>query len=216
MYYVAFVAGLMGSLHCAGMCGPIALALPYKGSIIWLYHLGRIMSYSLVGALFGYAGEGLIFVGFQQWVSIGAGLLMLLFLWMPRKGWGWVEIWNQQLFWLFGQFLGRRDAKAAWAVGVLNGFLPCGLVYTAALGAISLAHIWQGSVFMACFGLGTVPMMAALSGKHKFLSPQMRQYFRKSVPVFVSALACLLILRGMGLGIPFLSPEFAQSSSSCH
>ncbi len=216
MLYVAILTGLMGSLHCAGMCGPIALALPYRGGVLFFYHFGRVLTYGLIGALFGYAGEGLIFVGMQQWVTILAGVMMLAFFWLPNLNGGVASLWTQKLTGLFGSFFARRDASGALMVGVLNGMLPCGLVYTAALGAVSLAHIWEGALFMVFFGLGTLPMMAAFSFKRKWVTPQMRQYFRKAMPVFVTCLGILLIMRGLGLGIPILSPAFAQTGASCH
>ncbi len=216
MMVVGFLTGLMGSLHCAGMCGPIALALPYRGWRVGLYHLGRILTYGLIGLLFGYAGEGLFFVGMQQYLSIAAGLVMIGVYWFPEVISGPSARWSAALTRLFGGYFQRRDAWAAFSVGVLNGLLPCGLVYTAALGAVSLAHIWQGGLFMLFFGLGTIPMMATFSLHHQLLTPARRKKMRLALPVFVTVLGVLLVMRGLNLGIPVISPRLDAQGAVCH
>jgi len=92
-------------------------------------------------------------------------------------------------------------------IGFLNGFLPCGLVYMAIFGAIATGNALQGSLYMALFGLGTIPLMTSAIYLGNFLNVQVRQRIRKAIPVFVAVIAGLFILRGLGLGIPYVSPK---------
>ena len=90
--------------------------------------------------------------------------------------------------------------------GIVNGFLPCGFVYVALAGAITTGGAASGALYMFLFGLGTTPIMFATSLVGKFLSATLKQKMNKLIPVFAIILAIIFILRGLSLGIPFLSP----------
>ena len=226
-----FTLGLIGSLHCVGMCGPLALALPvqylYKSQrafAIVLYQVGRVITYSTLGLIFGLAGRQVYLAGFQQWFSIGMGMLIIFLLiqyWIFRRN-ARPALLNS--FYLGVQrvmikILKTRGASSFLFFGTANGLLPCGMVYIALAGALVTTAVHQSVLFMAMFGLGTVPAMTAVSLFRQFFSVRVRNSFRRIVPVFVTVMAVLLILRGMNLGIPFISPVLPSSSQaavSCH
>lgn len=214
-YWAAFSMGLLGSLHCAGMCAPIALALPYPEQSSWgrlryvlLYNAGRLVTYSLLGLIFGLLGKGLFLAGWQQAISLVMGLILLLaslsFINPERSLMGNARI-AQAYLWLkqqLGKRLKNSGATSVFAVGLLNGMLPCGLVYLAIIGAVTAEHSWQGMFYMASFGLGTFPLMVAVVWSGQWLKPGARRAFTRFYPVFLFALAVLLIWRGLLLQIP--------------
>jgi uncharacterized protein len=226
-----FTLGLIGSLHCVGMCGPLALALPaqylygsQKAFAIVLYQVGRVITYSTLGLIFGLAGRQVYLAGFQQWFSIGMGILMIFLLiqyWIFRKN---VRPALLNSFYLGVQqvmikILKTRGVFSFLLFGMANGLLPCGMVYIALAGALVTTIVPASVLFMAMFGLGTVPAMAAISFFGQYFGLKVRNSFRRIVPVFVAAIAVILILRGMNLGIPFISPLLPLSSPaavSCH
>lgn len=216
----ALSLGLLGSFHCVGMCGPIALALPVqnlsradKFFSVLLYNLGRAFTYALFGLLFGLLGQGLFMGGFQQLVSVMLGTLILisvLYSYFFHKGlfqWHALNAFVLHMKNSFGALFRQRSAGAMFLIGLLNGLLPCGLVYVAIAGAIASGHYAYGAAFMFVFGLGTLPMMLSLSLFGQFLQVKYRNLVRRSVPVFVSLMAVLMILRGLNLGIPYISPK---------
>ncbi len=223
-FLTAFILGLVGSLHCAGMCGPLALALPVSsgGPRRFLlsrlaYNVGRVLTYCVLGALFGLVGKSLVVIGLQRWTSIALGLLLLVGLFSSRR----LSLWKP-VAWLLESLkrrmaflLQRRSTFSLGFLGALNGLLPCGLVYVACAGATASGSSGAGAAYMTAFGLGTVPMLLAISFSDRLVPVVWRGHLRKVVPLAVCLLASLLILRGMGLGIPYLSPDLA-GPSCCH
>jgi uncharacterized protein len=221
--WTAFLLGLVGSLHCAGMCGPLALALPPSGnagSTCLLgriaYNFGRIITYCVLGLVFGLIGKSLTLVGIQRWASIALGVALLVELFASRKlilGRPFVAI----VAWLkirMSVLLQQRSARSLLVLGLLNGLLPCGLVYVACAGAAATGGLVSGVLFMAAFGVGTVPMMLALSLSGKLVPVRLRLKLLKAVPVAVGLLAVLLILRGLSLGIPYISPDLSAAGAA--
>jgi uncharacterized protein len=226
-----FMLGLIGSLHCVGMCGPLALALPiqylYKSQRAFanvLYQLGRVITYSTLGLLLGLVGRQVYLAGLQQWFSIGMGILIIFLLiqyWIFRRN---VRPALLNTFYLGVQrvmikILKTRGTTAFLFFGMANGLLPCGMVYIALAGALVTTAVHESVLFMAMFGLGTVPAMIAISFFGQYFGLKVRNSFRRIVPAFVMAMAVILILRGMNLGIPFISPLLPSSSPaavSCH
>lgn len=220
MWWTAFLIGLAGSAHCVGMCGPLALALPgrNRGRLsIWLgstlYNIGRILTYMLIGAIFGFAGRKLYFAGLQKWTAIIAGIVMILMVLLPmlfsRAG-AWNGIFTRGANTLIGRFrkLFKSGNKASLiGIGLLNGLLPCGLVYVAVAGAIHTKSVGEGAIYMLAFGLGTFPMMMAVSLAGSMISLRMRAFVNKIAPYVVMLLGVLFIVRGLALGIPYLSPK---------
>ena len=221
----SFFLGLLGSLHCAGMCGPLALAIPGVGTTSWTqtagrlaYNGGRIVTYTGIGVMVGALGQGIAWAGWQRGVSIAAGIVLLLAVGMSSR-WFAGGSAITAVAWLkrgFGRLLNRRTLGAVFLLGVLNGFLPCGLVYAAALTTVAADHWAQGGAMMATFGLGTVPMLFAISVVGPRLQAAMRFKLQRLVPVSLMLVGALLILRGLALGIPYLSPEAAGCCPNCH
>ncbi len=220
MLYTALIFGLLGSFHCVGMCGPIAFLLPVdrsnnlkKVGQIFLYHFGRILAYSILGLVFGLVGKSLNLFGFQQQLSIIIGVLMLLVIFLPNKTFNKYNF-SKPLYKVIskvksalGKELKKKTPDTFLTIGFLNGFLPCGLVYMAVFGAIASGNALQGSLYMALFGLGTIPLMTSAIYLGNFLNGQVRQRIRRAIPVLVVIIGCLFIVRGLGLGIPYLSPK---------
>jgi sulfite exporter TauE/SafE len=222
--WTAFLLGLVGSLHCAGMCGPLALALPAAGNTTPAYVLGRIaynagriVTYCLMGIVFGLAGWTFLLAGLQRWVSIALGVALLVGLFASRRLalLSPVTAAVNQLKSRMSVLLRRRSFAALAVLGLLNGLLPCGLVYVACAGAAATGGIVAGAQYMAAFGLGTVPMMLAISLSGSLVPASLRLKLVKTIPVCVFLLGTLLILRGMSLGIPYLSPDMSGSGASC-
>ncbi len=233
MLYSAFILGLLGSLHCVGMCGPIAFMLPVdrsnsfkKVSQIGIYHIGRLLAYSLIGLVFGLVGKSLNLFGVQQQLSIAIGIIMIVVVLMPYKTFAKYNLSKplnkvvSKVKSNLGQALKKKTSDTFLTIGFLNGFLPCGLVYMAVFGAVATGSLLQGSFYMILFGLGTIPLMTSAIYLGKFLNQTIKQRIQKAIPVFVVIIGVLFILRGLGLGIPYISPapvvEMATSAIDCH
>ena len=222
--WTAFILGLIGSLHCAGMCGPLALALPHVGKNAsaffagrLAYNLGRLVTYCGLGLVFGLLGKTLALAGVQRWVSIALGVTLLAGLFVSRKLalWRPVTTLVEQLKSHMGALLRRHSLDALLVLGLLNGLLPCGLVYVACAGATATGDLFNGALYMLAFGAGTVPMMLAISLSGKLVPFSLRLKLLKAVPLAVFILGTLLILRGMSLGIPYVSPDLSGGGAAC-
>lgn len=235
MLLSALIFGLLGSFHCIGMCGPIAFLLPVdrkngtkRALQLLSYHLGRILTYSVLGLIFGIIGKSLNLFGFQQQLSIIIGVLMIIVIVIPTRLFNRYNF-SKPLYKLVGKVknamgseLKKKTPGTFFTIGYLNGLLPCGLVYMAIFGALASGNALQGSLYMAVFGLGTIPLMTTAIYLGNFLTSSVKQYILKAIPVFVVTIGILFILRGLGLGIPYLSPsemvtvEKADAKHSCH
>ncbi len=223
--------GIVGSLHCLGMCGPIALGLsgsseftsqPYRNS--FYYNAGRTISYSFMGLILGLIGSRLALAGYQQMLSIGAGLFILFvffFGYWFNSSFQILKPWNSKIQTALGNMLNKPKTIGYYLeIGLINAWLPCGLVYLALASSMSMANAWYAALFMLAFGIGTSPLMASLMIVGNKLSFSFRHKIAKIIPVFIIITAVLLILRGMNLGIPFISPEIDKVQqcvrSCCH
>ncbi len=229
LFIVAFTIGVVGSFHCVGMCGPLALALPLKndnaaGKLYgaFVYNAGRVVTYSIFGLLFGLIGQTAAIFNFQQWLSIGAGSVILLFLLLPKKyklqstASGYSTAFFSGVRTKLAGLFSQKSNASLFVIGLLNGLLPCGLVYMAVAGAIAAGDVWQSALFMAAFGLGTLPVMWSVAFLGNYIGISLRQKIRKVYPYMMSLMACLLILRGMGLGIPYVSPKMDTAKKEVH
>ncbi|QOD62305.1 sulfite exporter TauE/SafE family protein [Polaribacter haliotis] len=232
MFLSALIFGLLGSFHCIGMCGPIAFMLPVDRQKpvkrffqILSYHLGRLFTYSLIGLLFGFLGKGFFFFGFQQQLSIVVGISMILFILFPRifKRVNFSSKISNLIFKVknaLGKELKKKGNDTFFTIGFLNGFLPCGLVYMAVFGALATTNAFSGSLYMFLFGLGTIPLMTAVVYLGNFTKGTFKKNIQKAIPVVVVCIGALFILRGLGLGIPYVSPtpilEMVSSNNTCH
>lgn len=234
MLATAFIFGLLGSFHCIGMCGPIAFMLPLNRNNkvkqffqISSYHLGRLFTYGLIGLLFGFLGKGFYLFGFQQIISIVVGLLMILAILLPKvfrqfKSFNFIQRKLMKIKSKLGKELVKKENDTFFTIGFLNGFLPCGLVYMALFGALATGNAFKGSLYMFLFGLGTVPLMTVVAYFGNFSNVYWRQKIQRVIPFVVVFIGILFVLRGLGLGIPFVSPlkplltETFFNVSGCH
>jgi sulfite exporter TauE/SafE len=217
------VVGILGSLHCAAMCGPIALALPTEeasrrrflaGRL--LYNGGRVVTYVALGAVLGSLGGLFALAGLQQVLSIAVGSLMILALFLPSavsrlsSRWSPAARFHTALQEGLGRFLHRRTLPSMFGLGLLNGLLPCGLLYAALGAAAALGEPLRGMVFLGGFGMGTLPIMLGIGLAGKTIRAGLRKQLSAVLPLFTFSLGVLLILRGLNLGIPYISPAVLE------
>lgn len=227
--------GFASGFHCVGMCGPIALSMGLtkkQATNFYLqnltYQFGRIFTYSLLGALLGIIGEGFEMAGFQKYLTIAVGILLIV---MAVFSFGGKDFASKIPFvsrFLFkvklnlGKLLQKSDYKSRFTTGILNGFLPCGMVYMALTASLASGGIWQGGLYMALFGLGTLPFMFAVVLAGNLINQAFRIKVLKVIPVVMIILGGLFIVRGLELGIPYVSPRpeamtvSKENQGDCH
>ncbi|MBI5020417.1 MAG: sulfite exporter TauE/SafE family protein [Ignavibacteriales bacterium] len=218
-----FIFGILGGLHCIGMCGPIVLALPVGEQSAFrfasgraLYHFGRVISYAVMGAAVGLLGARLLLPILQQNLSIIVGALLILTVLFPKiiRSVNFLskvfDPVTQKITSIIGKMLESNALVSMLILGVMNGFLPCGFVYMAISTAAVTGGSLAGMLFMVGFGLGTVPAMLAVSFFPKLISANLRLKIAKILPAFQVIIGLLLIIRGLNLGIPYLSPKLAK------
>ncbi|GAA4951099.1 sulfite exporter TauE/SafE family protein [Algibacter agarivorans] len=197
-----------------------------KVSQIAIYHFGRLLAYSTIGLIFGLIGQRLYIFGFQQQLSIIIGVLMILAVIIPQKTFNKYNF-SKPIYRLIskvksalGSAMKKKTLDTFITIGFLNGFLPCGLVYMALFAAIAGGNAINGSLYMAIFGIGTIPLMTTAIYFSHFLKGSARHKIQKAIPVFVIIIGALFILRGLGLGIPYLSPapvyDVVSGGVDCH
>lgn len=224
-----FIAGLLlgitSNFHCLGMCGPIAMAIPVDRTSTWSiisgilqYNFGRILTYSLLGALVGTIGITVETLGFLQWISIIAGIFMIVFAW--RK-------WFSRLFSghlptvgiqgfiskSLGKVLATQTPFKLPMLGMINGLLPCGMVYIGLMNALLAGDPISSAYAMIAFGVGTIPAMFAVGFAANRISGNVRQKINKVVPFLLTFVGALIVLRGMNLDIPYISPKVKMTTT---
>lgn len=233
MLYSAFILGLISSLHCIGMCGPIAMMLPVdhqneakKVTQIITYHLGRLTAYTTIGLIFGLVGRGFFLAGLQQNMSIFIGVAMIIVVLIPEKIFAKYNF-SKPVYRVIskvksnlGSQFKNRSYKSLFTIGLLNGFLPCGMVYVALFGAIAMQSAGSGVLYMLLFGVGTMPLMTVVVYIRSVIKLPFRDKIQKAIPYITVIIGILFILRGLGLGIPYISPSsmslFVQATPNCH
>lgn len=216
MLWTAFLLGFLGSFHCVGMCGPIALAVSNNPHSKYFYHkiyyhLGRSLTYAFLGLIVGLLGLSVSLIGLQQGFSIMMGVVILIlaityknadrFLAIPALS-GFVNWIKRTLT----SFLKSGGSWAFFATGLANGLLPCGMVYMALVAALALQSPVLSSLYMAFFGLGTIPLLLVLMYSGNLFSLKIRQRMQQAIPYLGVVIGILFIVRGLGLGI-FFSPD---------
>lgn len=222
-WMAALTTGLVGSLHCVGMCGPLAMAMPVgrlprsqRGLAIGLYHGSRIAAYSVLGLLMGTIGQGIILVGFQRPVSIVAGLFLLLWTLVNRGIFPGLTM-SRATRWVvqpMTRFLQTPTLRAFAGMGFLNGLLPCGFVYVSLTGAVTTSSATMGAVYMALFGLGTVPALLSIRFVPNLFPAALRRRFTLFMPIVAIALGLLLVIRGVYN--PTITDETGHQIPVCH
>ncbi|SCY07404.1 sulfite exporter TauE/SafE family protein [Flavobacterium caeni] len=231
MWVSAILLGLISSLHCIGMCGPIAMMLPVsrnpgkKTLQLLTYHFGRILAYATIGLIFGTLGRGFHLAGWQQYLSIFAGVGMLLVAFVPERQLARYNF-SKPLYRLLskiksalGQRLRNPSFTSLLTIGLLNGFLPCAMVYAALFGALASDSIVASVGFMTLYGIGTIPLMTTVVYLQQWLTHPLRQRIQKVIPYALACLGILFVLRGLGLDIDHVSPSalqlFVQTTPNC-
>ncbi len=211
--------GLMSNFHCLGMCGPFAMSLPIHSQSssskilsVSAYQLGRISTYTFLGALFGLFGKSISIAGLQQGISIGAGILIIVSVIIPKIGNSLLTIFpvNKLLNPLqkaISYFYKNQSVAGFLMIGLSNGLFPCGMVYLAIAAAFSMGSVAGSTLFMLGFGLGTLPAMVTVTILGQWMSLSMRKKFSKVTPYLFGLVGVLLIVRGLGFNIPYLSPS---------
>jgi len=222
-----FLLGLAGGLHCAGMCGPIAMALPSSGGTRGrvvaeklFYQFGRIGTYATLGLIAGYGASVFDIAGYGRVASLVAGTLMVVTAIMQL-------VWHRSLFPSgplhriadplrreLRRLLHQHSFLALLGIGACNGLLPCGLVVSALLGSASTTEPLGGAIFMATFGIGTLPVMMSIALGGGFLTQRLKKTMRFALPIMAIAIGSIVILRGMALDIPYVSPPEARPNSN--
>ncbi|MCX6351933.1 MAG: sulfite exporter TauE/SafE family protein [Bacteroidetes bacterium] len=219
LLWTGFLLGITGTIHCVAMCGPLILALPFNQntSTAWvkrlLYHAGRITSYAIIGMAVGAIGEVASIFIYQQWLSVISGVIILLILalkFLKIKTNFFPPAFLKIPSSLIQQMRGKNTFFFTPIMGMLNGFLPCGLVYIAATASFGEGSGIYSIEYMLAFGAGTLPVMLFLPLISKFLSAKINLSFSKISPYLATIVACLFILRGLALGVPYLSPKISH------
>ena len=213
MLTAAFLLGFMGSLHCIGMCGPLALmACSHEGdrnlSAGLYYNIGRIITYSLLGGLFGVVGTFLFVSQSQKWMAIALGSFMILSFFLGRDidtqlgKISFLRRYYKKVQELISFYFQKTKKTSPFIIGTLNGLLPCGLVYLALAGAISSSHWTDSMLFMLVFGVGTLPAMLGLMSGYSLLTVKMRANVKMMLPIVSFVFGCFLIYRGIYVEMP--------------
>lgn len=220
-----FLIGFLGSFHCVAMCSPLMLSIPFgKGNSLnvlkqgFLYQLGRVLSYVAIGLLFYAVGKSFELVMLQNGISIFIGALLLIygFMRLLRKSNSGFEqrfISFLNLPKLYAKLQGKRNGATKMFLGVANGLLPCGLVYMAAVTSVLAESFQQNMLFMVAFGFGTIPTMLAVLVLGKNLKNLGVKLYR-TTPFILMLMGFYFVLRGMELGIPFMSPTLPVAGDS--
>ncbi len=230
VFEIGFLMGLLGSVHCIGMCGPLVMALPIshlsnvkKVASVFLYHVGKIASYGMLGVLLGLIGSQFSIALVQSNLSIVIGTFMIVyviyvFVVKPKSRFIQLYFLYNPISKQLGKLFKSRFSFAFLFIGFLNGLLPCGMVYLALSSAMATQNIVQGGLFMIFFGLGTWPALVLVVFGGQFMSLVFRKKVQSLLPVFIFGMGLMLVLRGMNLGIPYISPHTTIGSDiiSCH
>jgi sulfite exporter TauE/SafE len=207
-YFLAgAVLGVAGSVHCAGMCGPLLLAV-HRGvpraqmmRRMTLYHGARVFMYALLGIPAGYAARALSFGLFGRTVAAIAGVLLVLAAMgslATRYGQSISQAWSAAVIRIAARAaaLTRGHPHYGYIVlGAVNGMLPCGLVYAAIAAAAAAGSLAAAVTFMVGFGFGTVPLLLAVTLSATAVPATVRQRLRFVAPALMALAGVLLILR---------------------
>ena len=235
-YWSALILGIVANLHCFAMCGPIAMSVPINRkseftilTSSFFYQTGRILMYSILGFAVGFIGFGIHLVGILQGLSIIAGIGIILYAWRYQLlGEGADKLFKTTLPYnlnsrMMGKIAKNKSPFKPLLLGMLNGILPCGMVYTALITSLLTGNAVSGSISMLFFGLGTYPTMIVLMYLTQKTATRFRSKINRYLPIILTLVGMLIVLRGMNLNIPYLSPQatFSEEKNnievkSCH
>ncbi len=220
---IGLLLGLSSSVHCIGMCGPIAMVLPLKDRSafsvftgVLQYNLGRVFVYGLLGSLIGAIGFTASLFGALQIVSIITGIAMIVFAWQKRLFSGFAA-WNSFNGFLIkgiGYIMGSDSSFKLLLLGAVNGLLPCGMVFIALMNAVTGGSPLNGAAAMIAFGLGTIPAMMIIGMAASKMNRSFQQRINTFVPYVLTLVGLLVVLRGMNLNIPYISPSIKMAKKT--
>jgi sulfite exporter TauE/SafE len=214
-YFLAFTSGLLGGFgHCIGMCGPIvaSYAIHSRGEARYvfsflphlLYNAGRITTYSCIGAMMGLTGSFINIAGklagFQNAVSIAAGLIMIIMglsVFWRQSVTAALERHNSFILKAVKVVLEGESSWRYYSLGILLGFLPCGLSYSAFIASAAAGGLPQGMFLSFCFGLGTTPSLLAFGSVITYLSTRMRDRIFRAGGIAIVAMGVYFLYRGI-------------------
>jgi sulfite exporter TauE/SafE len=219
--FTGLILGLASNVHCLGMCGPIALVLPLNRTNNWTilggtlqYNLGRTLMYGVLGIIFGLLGVTIQIFGILQWMSIVAGIALVVFAWRKQ-----LKVWfphvsnpfgvQKGIQKLMGKSMKSKSRFRLLAFGAINGLLPCGMVYVALLNALLAESLVSSSLAMVAFGVGTLPIMIFVPFMSNKIGAETRKKLNRSIPYVLTVVGLMIALRGMNLGIPYVSPRIS-------
>lgn len=208
--YAAFTLGLLGSLHCVGMCGPLMLAAATGGG--WknplIYQAGRLSTYLLLGGLLGGLGLGMQLWNAQGAIAAISGMLLIVLAMLRLDPGNMLQRWPaynrfqvRVRTWM-SVALQKRGLGGQFTLGVCNGLLPCGLVYLAIIAAANAGTPLAGATFMLAFGLGTLPLLVATLFAGKRLLRLRPDLLPKWTPLVMAVVGIFLLWRGYVTHLP--------------
>lgn len=202
--WTAIVLGLAGSLHCAGMCSPLAMAVTARKPLVLnkvVYNTGRILTYGLLGVLAAAFGSLFSLTAYQGVLSFLMGTIFLLMgvgaltgIHIPYLS-NLINRLTSMLKRLFGVWLQKKQSGAVFVMGMLNGLLPCGLTYLALTYCFILPSAADGFVFMLFFGLGTWPVMIGVSWLMSLGFTRLTQNYKRIAMLAFSVIGIWLMVR---------------------
>jgi len=216
-YFSAFLIGLAGSVHCVGMCGPLALAIPGaskdKGFTFFLrtiaYQISRISGYGVLGLIVGFFSQGMQITGIQPYFSLLSGIILLFlgfFGIIPEVNafskYPIIQHFQVKINRIIGTVMTNEHFSTPFVLGFLNAMLPCGMIYIAMGTGLSSGNMSEAALYLISFGLGTLPLMFMMSLSGQFLSLQMRRSWQKTIPIIFMISGIILIYKGMNIDLP--------------
>lgn len=210
--------GIGGSLHCLGMCGPLVMAVPFPknrktNGTKSLYFFGKAIAYGLLGILVGMLGLKAIWGESQRFISVFAGLLVILMVVFPLIKPKIGKFRFQKSFQkIFQQIKENPKWYHFFQLGFLNGLLPCGMVYMALTVALAAGNPVKSFFGMLIFGFGTTPILWMIAVLKTSLKIDLRKKLKPITTSLSILVGILLILRGLNLGIPYISPKLDTSA----
>ncbi|MBT8326475.1 MAG: sulfite exporter TauE/SafE family protein [Bacteroidia bacterium] len=211
MMWSAFILGFLGSLHCAAMCGPLMLGLAAREYSLFshiVHHVGRWLGYAALALFFYFLISPLQVFKLQQYVGLVSGILLVLYALKSyiRPVNALIEFLSKKVTnWMTKINPGRTGSIS---LGFLNGLLPCGLSFGAAILSVNAGSAVNAMLYMILFGIGTLPILLAISYLPRFGKGNIIQKLNRHTPKLLLIVGLVLIVRSAGLGIPYLSPDY--------
>lgn len=218
--WTAFVLGFFGGAHCLLMCGPLVWYLKlqrsnYGAKGFMLHQIGRLFGYAFLGFIAGVVSYGFSLMLLHKYVALALGIVLCysaVSSFFPSIDFLRLRKLNVLSRW-FGVFQSKTKNTSLAIIGFINAFLPCGLIYVALAASTAFIDPAKGALYMLFFGLGTLPALGL-----SYILPQKLSHKLKStrllLPLITGLVGVLLVLRGLTIGISYISPDENQLNVS--